>query len=64
MRNQGLKEPRCVPVQITILESEVIQIFLQWAVQNPYFPRYGIQNVKFPSSAIEQGYRMRILSAE
>ena len=37
IRDQGPKEPRCVPVQNTILESEVIQIFLQWAGQNPYF---------------------------
>ena len=47
MRDQGPKEPRCVPVQNTISDLEMPQIFLQWAGQNPYFSGYGNKNVKF-----------------
>ena len=36
IREQGPRKHRCVPVQNAIFDLEVIQIFLQWAGQNPY----------------------------
>ena len=59
MRDQGTQESRCVSVQNTISDSDEIQIFLQWAGQNPYFSGYGNKNVKFYSWAINKRYRMR-----
>ena len=47
IRDQGPKEPKCVPVQNTILECEVIEIFMQWAGQNPYFSGQGNKSVNF-----------------